>query len=363
MPVELRPGNDPEAKLTAGLGISISLFGNNGGITGGITLDKKNTDLLEPIEGISNLYQAAETLLEQISNVVLGKQEVVKLCLTALFAGEHILLEDVPGVGKTLLGKAMARAVVGDFSRIQFTPDLLPSDITGSSVYNSKTNEFVFNKGPIFSNFVLADEINRAPPRTQSALLEVMSDTQVSADGHTWTLPPPFMVIATQNPYEFEGTYALPESQLDRFLMRLSVGYPDRQFEADILTNHRQGDPVDRMAPVCAPGTISNIQTSVREVKVDPSISTYMMDVVNHTRSSDIFNVGVSTRGALAWYRAVQAVAFLDRRDFAIPDDAKDLATKVLSHRVQLSESGSHARKAEMEAALINVINQVPLPS
>ena len=326
-------------------------------------MDKKNTDLLETVVGLSNLYQASDTLLEEISNVVLGKQEVVKLCLTALFAGEHILLEDVPGVGKTLLGKAIARAVIGNFNRIQFTPDLLPSDITGSSVFNSKSNEFVFNKGPIFSNLVLADEINRAPPRTQSALLEVMSDTQVSADGQTWALALPFMVIATQNPYEFEGTYSLPESQLDRFLMRLSMGYPDRQYESDILTNHRQGDPVDRMEPVCAPDTISNIQAAVRDVKVDPSISTYMMDVVNHTRQSDRFNVGVSTRGALAWYRAVQAIAFLDKRDYAIPDDAKDLATKVLSHRVQLAESGSQARKAEMEAAIISVLTQVPLPS
>ncbi len=326
-------------------------------------LDKKNTDLLETVVGLPNLYQITETLHREISSVVLGKQEVVRLCLTALFAGEHILLEDVPGVGKTLMGKAIAQAVVGDFSRIQFTPDLLPSDITGSSIYSSKTNDFVFNKGPIFSNFVLADEINRAPPRTQSALLEVMSDTQVSADGQTWALSPPFMVIATQNPYEFEGTYTLPESQLDRFLMRLSMGYPDRQYETDILTNHRQGDPVERMDPVCSPDTISNIQTAVREVKVDPAIAGWMMDVVNLTRQSDRFNVGVSTRGALAWYRAVQAVAFLDKRDYAIPDDAKDLSTKVLSHRVQLTESGSLARKAEMEAAIISVVNQVPLPS
>ena len=326
-------------------------------------MDEKNIDALATVTALPDLYQSAQELIDRVSGVVLGKKEVAKLCVAALLAGEHVLLEDVPGVGKTLLGKAIAKAVAGSFSRIQFTPDLLPSDITGSSVFNSKTSEFVFNQGPIFNNFVLADEINRAPPRTQSALLEVMSDTQVSADGQTWSLETPFMVIATQNPYEFEGTYVLPDSQLDRFLMRLSMGYPDRSFELDILTNHRQGDPVDQLEPVCSPETISNIHRSVREVKVDASISTYMMDVVNHTRQSDRFNVGVSTRGALAWYRAVQAVAFLDRRNFALPDDAKELATKVLSHRIQLAESGAQARKSEMEAAIISVINQVPLPT
>jgi len=310
-----------------------------------------------------SLYRIADELQQKVNSVILGKSDIVRLCLAALFAGEHLLLEDVPGVGKTMMGKAIACTISGQFNRIQFTPDLLPSDITGSSTYNAKTNEFVFNKGAIFSNFVLADEINRAPPRTQSALLEVMSDTQVSVDGQTYPMDTPFMVIATQNPYEFEGTYTLPESQLDRFLMRLSMGYPDREFESDILLNHRSGDPVSTIQPVCDGQTITQIQAAVKMVAVEESIAGYIMDVVNLTRQSQRFSVGVSTRGALAWYRAIQAVAFLDRRTYAIPDDAKDLATKVLSHRVQLSGSGSSVRREEAEAAIIGVVNQVSLPS
>ncbi len=310
-----------------------------------------------------SLYQVAQDLQEKINSVLLGKSDIVKLCLTALFAGEHILLEDVPGVGKTLMGKSIAHAISAQFSRIQFTPDLLPSDITGSSTFNAQTNAFVFNKGAIFSNFILADEINRAPPRTQSALLEVMSDNQVSVDGQTYPMPSPFMVVATQNPYEFEGTYSLPESQLDRFLMRLSMGYPDPKFEFDILFNHRDGDPVTKIQPVCNGQRIVQIQSAVKTIAVDDSIAAYIMNVVNGTRQSQRFSVGVSTRGALAWYRAIQAMAFMDRRSYAIPDDAKELATKVLSHRVQLSGVGSNARREEAEAAIISIVNQVPLPS
>ena len=310
-----------------------------------------------------SLYQLADELQAKINSVILGKSDIVRLCLTALFSGEHILLEDVPGVGKTMMGKTLARAINCQFSRIQFTPDLLPSDITGSSTYNAKTNEFVFNKGAIFSSFVLADEINRAPPRTQSALLEVMSDNQVSVDGQTYPMDKPFMVIATQNPYEFEGTYSLPESQLDRFLMRLSMGYPAREFESDILKNHRGGDPIDDLQPVCSGTQIEQIQEVVRSIAVEDSIASYIMDVVNLTRQSQQFAAGVSTRGALAWYRAVQAMAFLDRRSYAIPDDAKDLATKVLSHRVQLAGTGGNVRREEAEAAIIEIVNKVPLPS
>lgn len=314
-------------------------------------------------QSLDSLYQVSDDLQDRINSVILGKQDIVRLCLTALYASEHLLLEDVPGVGKTMMGKTIAKSINGQFSRIQFTPDLLPSDITGSSTYNVKTNEFHFNKGAIFGNFILADEINRAPPRTQSALLEVMSDNQVSVDGNTYPMDTPFMVIATQNPYEFEGTYTLPESQLDRFLMRLSVGYPDREVESDILFNHRSGDPVDKIEPVCSGQMIKRIQDAVQNIAVEDSIAGYIMDVVNRTRQSQRFSVGVSTRGALAWYRAVQAMAFLERRSFAIPDDAKDLATKVLSHRVQLAGAGTNVRRTEAEAAIIGVINQVSLPS
>lgn len=326
-------------------------------------LDTQTHNITDSQPSNESMYQVADDLQKKINSVILGKNDIVKLCLTALFAGEHLLLEDVPGVGKTMMGKTIAKTINSRFSRIQFTPDLLPSDITGSSTYNVKTNEFVFNQGSIFSNFVLADEINRAPPRTQSALLEVMSDNQVSVDGQTYPMDSPFMVIATQNPYEFEGTYTLPESQLDRFLMRLSMGYPDREFESDILLNHRSGDPVDGIQPVCGGRMIRQIQTAVKSIAVEESIAGYIMDVVNQTRQSQRFSVGVSTRGALAWYRAVQALAFLDRRPYAIPDDAKDLATKVLSHRVQLAGSGANARREEAEAAIIGVVNKVPLPS
>ena len=240
----------------------------------------------EPAPDAASLQAVAQKILQNVDSVVLGKIEIARLCLVALIAGEHVLLEDVPGVGKTLMAKAISRSIDGSFSRIQFTPDLLPSDILGSSVYHSQKASFVFNYGAIFSNFVLADEINRAPPRTQSALLEAMSDNQVSVDGTTYDLPSPFMVIATQNPFEFEGTYVLPESQLDRFLMRLSMGYPEREHESRLLTDHRVGEPVDELEAVCNVGEIAQIREAVRQVRVEESLVRYMMDVVNSTRES-----------------------------------------------------------------------------
>lgn len=312
---------------------------------------------------LSELHQSAQTLLDNIAGVVLGKKDVARLCLVALLAEEHVLLEDVPGVGKTLMGKAISRSVDGSFSRIQFTPDLLPSDILGSSVYNSSTSEFVFNRGPIFCNFVLADEINRAPPRTQSALLEVMSDAQVSVDGTSHTLAQPFMVIATQNPFEFEGTYVLPESQLDRFLIRTSMGYPDREFEADIFSSHRKGQPVDVLEPVCDWKRVLEMQSVVRDVKVEDSIAKYMLDIVEGTRTTNDLAVGVSTRGALQWYRAVQASAFLDSRDYAIPDDAKQLAVPVLSHRVVLKGGLHGSHREDVEAVISEITSKVSMPT
>jgi MoxR-like ATPase len=266
-------------------------------------------DAVTPVQA----YARVETLLDNVSKVVLGKRDVARLCLVALLAGEHVLLEDVPGVGKTLMGKALSRSIDAHFRRIQFTPDLLPSDIVGSSIYNSNSGQFVFNPGPVFGNFVLADEINRAPPRTQSALLEAMSDRQVSVDGITHALSAPFMVIATQNPFEFEGTYVLPESQLDRFLLRISMGYPAREYERDILYSHRSGEPVEELRPVCSTAEMVEIQRLVRKVKVDDSIADYMLDIVHQTRENSELAFGVSTRGTLLWYRAVQASAFIDR--------------------------------------------------
>ena len=290
-------------------------------------------------------------------------REQANLCLIALLAGEHVLMEDVPGVGKTLLGKAIARSIAGSFARIQFTPDLLPSDILGSSIFNSRTSEFEFKPGPVFNSFVLADEINRAPPRSQSALLEAMSDNQVSVDGTTYDLPKPFMVIATQNPFEFEGTYVLPESQLDRFLLRFSMGYPDEDVELELLTSHRKGEPVDQLQPVCTGEEIQALQVATQAVRLDDSIAQYMMDVIRKTRNSSQLSVGVSTRGALAWYRASQAYAFLDGRDFVIPDDAKSLAVSVLSHRVQVTGIAQGSERESVEMIVRELVGTVPTPS
>lgn len=308
-----------------------------------------------------------ETLIRQleanIARAVFGKDDVVRLCVVALLAGEHVLLEDVPGVGKTLIGKALAKSVSGTFRRIQFTPDLLPADITGSSVYDTKRQEFVFTPGPIFANVVLADEINRTTPRTQSALLEAMSERQVSVDGQSTRLAQPFLVIATQNPLEFEGTYPLPESQLDRFLLRISVGYPDREHELAVLASHREGEPVDRLEPVLSCDQIIELQEAVRGVKVDPSIDDYLLEVVHATRRSEDLHVGASIRGALSLYRASQASAFVEGRDFVVPDDVKRLAVPVLSHRVITKGYLQGSQREAIEALIQRLVEEVPVPS
>lgn len=308
---------------------------------------------------ISNLIAELQANMGQ---VVLGKPEVVRLCLVALLAGEHVLLEDVPGVGKTLVGKALAKSVSGDFCRLQFTPDLLPSDIVGSTVFHAKTTEFVYNKGPIFANIVLADEINRAPPRTQSALLEAMSEGRVSVDGVTYDLPRPFMVIATQNPFEFEGTYPLPESQLDRFLLRVSMGYPNRADERRVLDSHRQGEPVEQLTPVLDPEQVVTLQRQVRDVTVDDSLSDYMLDIVEATRHCSEFHVGVSTRGVLSLYRAAQASALIDGRDYAVPDDVKQLTTAVLVHRVIPRGVLQAGQRNDLEQIIQGLVDQIPVP-
>jgi MoxR-like ATPase len=301
-------------------------------------------------------------LEENISRVVLGKRDVVRRCVIALLAGEHVLLEDVPGVGKTLLGKAMARSVSGTFHRIQFTPDLLPADITGGSVYDAQTKQFSFDRGPVFANIVLADEINRTTPRTQSALLEAMSEGQVSCDGQTFPLPRPFMVIATQNPLEFEGTYPLPESQLDRFLIRISVGYPERVDELQVLHSHRDGEPVERLGPVLAAEQVVALQETVRRVRMDDSINEFVLDIVRATRVCEDLHVGVSIRGALALYRASQAAALVAGRDYVVPDDVKDLAVSVLAHRV-ISKGYLHGgQRAAVEALVRRLVEDVPVP-
>jgi MoxR-like ATPase len=304
-----------------------------------------------------------DTLEQNINSVVLGKQDVVRLAIVALLAGEHVLLEDVPGVGKTLVGKAMARSLSAEFRRVQFTPDLLPTDVTGSSLYNAETREFTFSPGPLFANVVLADEINRATPRTQSAMLEAMSERTVSVDGWSHPLPQPFMVIATQNPVEFEGTYPLPESQLDRFLLRLPVGYPDRDVELEVLTSHRGGEPVDALTPVLTCQQVVDLQQAVREVTVDESINGYVLDIVTATRRCDDLHVGVSTRGALALYRAAQSAALVAGRSYVVPDDVKQLAVSVLAHRV-ITKGYLHGGQREaIEALIERLVDDVPVPA
>jgi MoxR-like ATPase len=281
---------------------------------------------------VAALRPKLAALRSAVGAVFLGKPEVVELSLVALLADGHLLLEDVPGVGKTLLGKTLARCLGCTFRRVQFTPDLLPTDLTGSGVVKPGTAEYTFLEGPLFSQVLLADEVNRATPRTQSALLEAMAERQVTTDGVTRKLGPPFLVLATQNPYEFEGTFPLPESQLDRFLLKVSVGYPSREAERDILLQHRTGEP--EATAVLNQNDILGLQAFTRNVRVEPVLADYLLDLIHATREHPDVRLGASTRAALALYRAAQASAVLDNRDYATPDDVKRLAGPVLAHRL-----------------------------
>jgi MoxR-like ATPase len=312
---------------------------------------------------VDELMSMLNRLLENIGSVVLGKPEVIKLAVVALLAEGHVLIEDVPGVGKTLLARAMAASIDSSFRRVQFTPDLLPSDILGSSVYNAATGEFVFKQGPIFANVILADEINRTTPRTQSALLEAMSDGQVSVEGKTYPLDPPFIVLATQNPYEFEGTYVLPESQLDRFMIRLRMGYPLRSEERKVLSSHRAGEPVESLRPVLAGEDVLQLQQAVRTVRVDEAIADYLLDIVHATRKGEDLHVGVSTRGALTLYRAAQSLALVSGRDYVVPDDIKILAVPVLAHRVVGKSFLQAGEFGAAEAIIRDLVDRLPVPS
>jgi MoxR-like ATPase len=316
-----------------------------------------------PARAARDLTPLLNRLIENVGSVVLGKTEVIRLAVVALLAEGHALIEDVPGVGKTLLARALAASIDCTFRRVQFTPDLLPSDILGSSIYNSASGEFVFKPGPVFANVILADEINRTTPRTQSALLEAMSDQQVSVEGKTYRLDPPFLVLATQNPFEFEGTYVLPESQLDRFMIRLHMGYPVRSEERRILTSHRGGEPVQALRPVLTADEVIQLQHAVRAVRVDDAIADYLMDIVHATRESEELHVGVSTRGALTLYRASQSLALVSGRDYVVPDDVKTLTVPVLAHRVV---GKSFLQAGEFHAAegiIRDLVDRVRVPS
>ncbi|MDX6712385.1 MAG: MoxR-like ATPase [Blastocatellia bacterium] len=299
-----------------------------------------------------------------VEAVIKGKPEAVRLAIVTMIAGGHLLIEDVPGVGKTTLAHSLARAIDCTFQRIQFTSDLLPSDVIGLSIFNQKTGAFEWKPGPVFANVVLADEINRTTPKTQSALLEAMAEKQITVEGATHQLPSPFIVLATQNPIEHHGTYPLPESQLDRFMLRLRIGYPDVVFEQEILRDREHRDPLDELEPVMTASEVTALQKSVSEVSVDDALVEYLMRIVEATRSTEMLDLGVSPRGTLALFRAAQALALTEEREFCLPDDIKRLVIPVFAHRVVVSTrfSSSLRRSEESESVLREIMKTVSVP-
>jgi MoxR-like ATPase len=312
----------------------------------------------------SDATEKIERLQQAIETVIKGKPEAVRLGIVTLIAGGHLLVEDVPGVGKTTLAHAMARALHCSFQRIQFTSDLLPSDVIGLSVYNQHTGVFEWKPGPIFANVVLADEINRTTPKTQSALLEAMAERHVTAEGVTHPLPAPFIVLATQNPIEHHGTYPLPESQLDRFMLRLRIGYPSAEDERQILRDREFRDPLDELRPVMTAAEVVELQNNVAEVSVDDALVEYLMRIAAATRDSEMLDLGVSPRGTLSLFRAAQALALTEERAYCIPDDIKRLVVPVFAHRILVSTrfSSSMRRTEEAEAVLKEIMKTVSVP-
>lgn len=316
-------------------------------------------DARPELELVEPPHAAIKRLRDAVCQVVRGKRDVVDLALTAVFAGGHVLLQDVPGVGKTTLAAALAGALGGSFARIQFTSDLLPGDITGVSVLDRASGQFVFRPGPLFANVVLADEINRTTPKTQSALFEGMDEGQVTVDGTTRNLPSPFLVVATQNPFDYHGTYHLPDSQLDRFLMRLHVGYPDRQAEREVV---RRGG-LERVVPkaVLAPERVLELRQAVARARVPEEVEEYLLDLVRTSRTDGRFLRGVSTRGAQALYRAIRSYAVVRGRDYSIPEDVRDLAVPVLGHRV-LPRAGGDSGSGGGDVAIQQLLDDLPSP-
>lgn len=307
------------------------------------------------------IAETATQLRENIKKVIVGKDEIIDLALIALLCEGHLLLEDVPGTGKTTLAKTVARSLGCTFQRIQFTPDLLPSDVTGIYFYNQKEQEFVFRPGPIFSQVLLADEINRATPRTQSSLLEAMQERQVTVDIATHPLPRPFLVMATQNPIELEGTFPLPEAQLDRFLMRISIGYPNEAQENDILLRFEREDPLETLEPVIEPQQILLMQTEIRTVRVEESVRRYVVDVCRTTRTHPDIELGASPRATMGLYRTAQALAAVRGREYVIPDDVKEMAPHVLTHRL-IVDPQTRLRGRRPEDVIREVVDTVSVP-
>lgn len=310
---------------------------------------------------VSEIASLAQAIVDEVDRVIVGKRETVSKAVMTLLCNGHVLLEDIPGVGKTTLAKALSKSIGGDFRRIQFTPDLLPSDITGSSIFNQRESDFEFRPGPIFSSVVLADEINRATPKTQSALLEAMEEGQVTTDGETRGLPRPFFVIATQNSLEMTGTYPLPEAQLDRFFARLSIGYPDKASEQSILGQQQVTHPIDSVKPIVDLPKLIEMQASIRDVFVHDRIREYIVDIVRATRESNQLLIGSSPRGSLHLMRAGQASAAVAGSDYVRPDDVKAMATAVLAHRV-MPRAEVRARGHSSEHVIRQILEQIPAP-
>jgi MoxR-like ATPase len=311
---------------------------------------------------MTTIHETGEKVAANVERVIIGKRQEVRLTLVALLCRGHLLIEDVPGTGKTMLAKAVAKSLGCSFRRIQFTPDLLPSDVTGLSIYNQKTQEFEFRPGPIMAQVVLADEINRATPKTQSSLLECMEEHQATIDGTTYQMPEPFLVIATQNPIEYEGTFALPEAQLDRFMLRIRLGYPSIADEQAILDQQKISHPINELEEVLGVEELMELQTAVRKIYVDPSVSDYIVRLVNATRTHPDVYLGASPRGSLALYRTGQALAALTGRDYVIPDDIKALAESALAHRLIIKTSSS-MHDIDPRQVVTELLDTVPVDS
>lgn len=310
---------------------------------------------------MSESVTVLKKIVDNVQKVIIGKKEAIELVLISLICGGHVLIEDVPGVGKTSLAYSVARSLDCTFKRIQFTPDIMPSDITGFSIYNQKTHEFEYRPGSIMSQIILADEINRTSPKTQSSLLEVMEESKVTVDGTTYEVPKPFMVLATQNPVEYLGTYPLPEAQLDRFFMKISIGYPSPREESNILTRFQKDDPISDIEHVAESSVILDMQEEVKSIYAAKSINDYIVDIVNKTRHHQDILLGASPRGSLSLFRASQALALMNGRKYVIPDDVKKMAIPVLSHRIILKQEAK-LKRISAEEILSSIISQISVP-